>query len=188
MALAQQKSEGLVTAEELLEFPRGQYRYELVRGEVRRMTPAGSRHGMLAVRIGGLLDAHVRAYGLGVALAAETGFQIASDPDTVRAPDAAFVTRERVERVGLTESYWPGAPDLAVEVVSPSDSYTEVEAKALDWLAAGTRLVLVVDSRRRTVTAYRSPADIRVMEGDAVLDASDVVAGWSLPLSDLFDQ
>lgn len=99
----------LVTADELLRFTDDDHRYELVRGEVRRMDPSGFRQGVLAGHVAALLDAHVRDRGLGVAMGAETGFRLASDPDTVRAPDAAFVTRERVERVGLVEGFWPGA-------------------------------------------------------------------------------
>ncbi len=176
----------LVTADELLRFADNRYRYELVRGEVRRMNPSGARHGVLAARIAALLDSHVRAHGLGEVMGAETGFVLASDPDTVRAPDAAFVTRERVERTGLTEGFFPGAPDLAVEVISPRDSYTEVEDKALAWLAAGSRMVLIVDPRRRTVTVYRSPADIRVLAGEEAIEGDDVVPDWRAPLAELF--
>jgi Uma2 family endonuclease len=177
----------LVTAGELLRFADDGYRYELVRGGVRRMNPSGARHGVLAARVAELLGAHVRPQGLGEVMGAETGFVLASDPDTVRAPDAAFVTRERIKRTGLTEGFFPGAPDLAVEVISPNDSYTEVEEKALAWLAAGSRMVLVVDPRRRSVTVYRSPADIRVLAGEEAIDGDDVVPGWHASLAELFD-
>lgn len=176
----------LVTADELLALPDDDHRYELVRGEVRRMTPSGARHGVLAARVAELLGAHVRAHDLGVALGAETGFQLASDPDTVRAPDAAFVTRERLEATGMVEGFWPGAPDLAVEVISPGDSYTEVQEKALGWLAAGSRMVLAVDPRRRTVTVYRSASDVRVLAADDAIDGGDVVPDWRVPLAELF--
>lgn len=184
--MVQQLHTAPVTAVELLRLPGDDHRYELVRGEVRQMTPAGYQHGVLAAHIAALLDAHVRAHGLGSVTGAETGFQMASDPDTVRAPDAAFVTRERIEPTGLVEGFFPGAPDLAVEVLSPSDSYTEVEDKALAWLAAGSRMVLVVDPRRRSVTVYRSPAAIRVLAGEEAIDGDDVVPGWQAPLAELF--
>jgi Uma2 family endonuclease len=87
---------------------------------------------------------------------------LARDPDTVRAPDAAFVVKERAEAAGRTEKYWPGAPDFVAEIISPGDAFAEVEAKALGWLEAGTRLVLVVDPARRTATAYRGHEDVRV--------------------------
>jgi hypothetical protein len=98
------------------------FRYELVRGELRRMPPAGDEHGYLALEIASDLRNHVKANNLGRTDAAETGFKLASDPDTVRAPDVAFVRRERAEKVGRVTGYWPGAPDLAVEVVSPNDT------------------------------------------------------------------
>lgn len=150
------------------------------------MPPPGARHGRVALNVGALLHAHARATETGVAFAAETGFLIRRDPDTVRAPDAAFVARQRAEAVGDPERYWPGAPDFAAEVVSPADSFAEVEAKALGWLDAGTKLVLVVDPERRTATAYRSSDDVHVHSGDDTLDLSDAVPGWRLALPELF--
>jgi Uma2 family endonuclease len=185
--MASQLETRLVTAGELLRFADDGSRYELVRGEVRRMNPSGVRHGVLAARVAELLAAHVRSQRLGEVMGAQTGFLLASNPDTVRAPDAAFVTRERVEHTGLMEGFFPGAPDLAVEIISPSDSYSEVEEKALTWLASGSRMVLVVDPRRRSVTVYRSPADIRVLAGEEAIDGDDVVKGWHASLAELFD-
>ena len=162
------------------------FRYELVRGALRKMPPAGSEHGYVALNIGRSLSAYVRDNGLGRAYAAETGFKLASDPDTVRAPDAAFVNRERVEKAGRVAGYWPSAPDLAVEVVSPGDTHAQVVEKALAWLEAGCRMVLVTDPEQRTVTVYRSLDDIRILtEGDTI-DGADVVPGWKLPLAEIF--
>ena len=118
------------------------FRYELVRGELRRMNPAGNVHGRVAMNFGILLGSYVKAHDLGTVYAAETGFKLATDPDTVRAPDVAFVGRARVEAVGELEGFWPGTPDLAVEVVSPRDgAHAEVEEKVFDWLDAGTKTV-----------------------------------------------
>ena len=128
----------------------------------------------------------VKAHDLGIVYAAETGFRLATDPDTVRAPDVAFVSRERVEAVGEVEGYWPEAPDLAVEVISPNDSYVEVEEKILDWLEAGTKMVLAVNPRRRAVTLYRSQSDITILTGTDVLDGGDVVPGFQLTLREIF--
>src|SRR6185503_12857780 len=129
MADAAVASDLSVTADQLLEMPDDGLRRELVRGEVRVMTPAGSQHGRIAAQILVRLSVYVAERGLGTVYAAETGFKLASDPDTVRGPDVAFVTRERAEAVGDTEKYWPGAPDLVVEVLSPDDRYHEVDEK-----------------------------------------------------------
>lgn len=180
--------ETLVTAEELLAMPDDGFRYELVRGELRKMPPAGSQHGYVAMNIGTSLNVHVKANGLGRVYAAETGFRLASDPDTVRAPDAAFISRERVEQASRVAGYWPGPPDLAVEVVSPGDTHSQVVEKALSWLEAGCRMVLVADPAQRTVTVYRSLDNIRILTaeaGDAV-DGEEVVPGWSLPVAKIF--
>lgn len=89
--------------------------------------------------------------------------------------------------MGRTERYWPGAPDLAVEVLSPSDSFRDVEAKALDWLWAGSLAVLVLDPARRTATVYRGRGGARVHSGEDTLDLSHAVPGWRVPLGELFD-
>jgi Uma2 family endonuclease len=175
-----------VTADQLLEIPDDGLRRELVRGEVRVMSPAGRSHGRVALRLGSRLGQYVDAHGLGEAYAAETGFRVFSDPDTVLAPDASFVRRERLQELGAAEGLLPGAPDLAVEVLSPRDSFDEVEEKVFEWLAAGCRMVVVVNPRQRTATVYRSPSDfVRLTEAD-VLDGGDVVPGWTLPLRELF--
>ena len=176
-----------VTADQLLEMPDDGLRRELVRGEVRVMSPAGRSHGKVALRLGGRLERYVDEHGLGEAYAAETGFRVSSDPDTVLAPDASFVRRERLPELGEAEGLIQGTPDLAVEVVSPRDSFDEVEEKVFVWLAVGCRMVVVVNPRRRTATVYRSPSDfVRLTEND-VLDGGDVVPGWKLPLRELFD-
>jgi Uma2 family endonuclease len=176
----------LITAEELLRMPDDGYRYELVRGDLRRMALAGHLHGRIAINITTPLDRHVRAQNLGVVCAAETGFKLASDPDVVRAPDVAFIRRERVEDVGDVEGYWPGAPDLAVEVISPSDTYSDVQEKVFDWIEAGTRMVVLVMPRKRTVTIYRSLTDIVMLTERNTLDGGDVVPGWKIPVSEVF--
>jgi len=176
----------LMTAEDLLRMPDDGFCYELVRGELRKMAAAGYQHGRISMDISTPLDQHVRAHDLGTVCAAETGFTLASDPDTVRAPDVAFIRRERVTEVGDAAGYWPGAPDLAVEVISPGDTYTEVEEKIFDWLEAGTRMVIVVNPRRRLVTVYRTPADITVLTERDTLNGGDVVPGWTMPVRDVF--
>ena len=178
--------EKLYTAEELLQLPDDGMRRELVRGEIKTMTPAGNEHGYLALKVGRLLGNYVEENELGRTYAAETGFKIAVDPDTVRAPDVAFVSRERVEKAGRVTGFWPGPPDLAVEVVSPGDTHAEVLEKSLAWLDAGTRMVLVAEPERQVVTVYRSREDIRILTTDEAVDGADVVPGWRLPVAGIF--
>ena len=173
------------TAEALLALDDG-FRYELVRGELRKMSLAESAHGYLTGELSAELRNHVKAHKLGRVYAAETGFKLTSNPDTVRAPDVAFVSQERLERTGPVTGYWPGAPDLAAEVVSPSDTYSGVEEKVFEWLNHGARLVLVVNPLKKTVTVYRSSADITHLTEEDVLEGGDVVPGWTLLLKDFF--
>ena len=175
-----------MTAQELLEYTHEPFRQELIEGILYEMEPPGAEHGAVAMRIGGLLVAHVAAQRLGVAFAAETGFKLASNPDTVRAPDVAFVTRERAAGIGMPKGYWPGPPDLAIEVVSHHDRRSKVEAKALDWLAAGCRAAIVVDPPSRTATVFLGRDDISVLHADQRLDLGDIVPGWSPRVGDFF--
>ena len=176
----------LLTVEDLLRMPDDGYRYELVKGELLRMPPAGNIHGKRTMRLGWRLAQQVEANDLGIVFAAETGFRLASDPDTVRAPDVAFVIKTRVEEVGEFEGFWPGAPDLAVEVISPGDSYTEVEEKVEEYLQAGARAVWVVDPRRRTITVYRSLADITILTENDTLEGGDLIPGFSCGVAEVF--
>jgi Uma2 family endonuclease len=150
------------------------------------MSPAGGRHGRIAHNLGLILGNHVREAGLGVVYAAETGFLIARDPDTVRAPDVAFVRHGRSRSIDDESGYVPLAPDLAGEVISPNDTFSEVEEKAFDWLAAGSRMVLLVDPRSRTLHVYRAADNIVVLEEKADFDAGVVVPGWRFAVAELF--
>jgi Uma2 family endonuclease len=166
--------------------PKDSLRRELVRGEIRTMSPAGSRHGRVACTIAVLLGTHVRQSGAGAAYGAETGFVLAHDPDTVRAPDAAFVSKERFEAVGDTDRFWPGAPDLAVEVVSPNDSFHDVQEKALEWVAAGCIAVLVIDPEKRTATVYRGGGEAHVHGEGETVDLGNAVPGFAVAVGELF--
>ena len=150
------------------------------------MPPAGGEHGQLAMKIGWRLGQHVETLGLGNTYAAETGFILARNPDTVRAPDAAFVRQETVEAMGPIRGYLPGAPDLVVEVISPGDSYADVQDKVMEWLEAGSRMVVVINPCRRTVAVYRSRSDIVILTEEDTLQGGDVVDGWEVAVSDLF--
>jgi Uma2 family endonuclease len=177
----------LLTAEDLLEMPRDDWRYELVEGALHRMPPPGFAHGSLAGQLGGLLFAHVRRHKLGRVLAAETGFQISSNPDTVRAPDVAFVSNERLRQADFDRHrYFPGAPDFLVEILSPSDSYSDVEKKVAEWLAAGTRLAVLAEPEKQLLFAHRPGKPVQILSRDDTLDASDVITGWRVPVAEIF--
>ena len=175
-----------MTAEDLLDMPDDGFRYELVRGELRKMGPAGHVHGKLAMAVVARLWMHVKANGLGEVYGAEAGFVLGSDPDHVRAPDAAFIRRERVEAAGDAWGFFPGAPDIAVEVVSPRDRYSEVEEKVADWLGGGAQAVIVVDPGRRAVKVHRSAGDAAVLTEEGVLSVEDVVHGWQMRVAEVF--
>ena len=174
-----------MTADELLAMPGDGIRRELVEGELREMSPAGERHGDAAQNINRSLDAHVHARRLG-RVRPEIGYLLESDPDTVRAPDVSFVRADRLSAGGPVPGYFRGAPDLAVEVVSPHDRYNEVRAKVREYLAAGTAMVIVVDPEDQTVTVHRSGRDAVELTQADVVDGEDVVPGWKLPVRDIF--
>lgn len=175
----------LVTADELLRDYRHQ-RCELIEGRVKLMSPTGFGHGAHELELGYLLTHYVRQHSLGMVVSGEVGFLIARRPDTVLAPDVAFVTKDRLDAVGFTEKYFPEAPALAVEVVSPGDTADEVDEKARQWLAAGAKAVWVVYSRGRTVAVYRSLDNIRVLTEEQTLSGEEVVPGFSVKVADLF--
>jgi len=177
----------LMTADELLALPRGEFRYELVNGELKKMSPAGHNHGKVIIQLTVPIAQHVRESNLGAIYAAETGFQISWNPDTVLAPDIAFVRRQRVEQVTETSGYFPGPPDLAVEVLSPSDRVGEVEEKVAKWLLAGTEQVWVVSPKSRTVLVHRSATDIVVLTEKDTLEGGEVLRGFRLPIAEIFE-
>lgn len=174
------------TASELFEMPHDGFRYELVQGELRKMSPSGGEDAIIIGRLTMRLGQHVEANNLGLYFGAECGFKLSSDPDTVRAPDLAFVSHGNIPATGIAKSFWPGAPDLAVEVLSPGDTYSEVNEKVENWLEAGTRAVWIVDPRRRSVSVYRSMTDVtHLSEGDEV-DGGEVVPGFRCKVSEIF--
>ena len=171
----------LMSADELLRLPPDGWRYELVRGELRKMSPSGEEHGFVALNIGASLKDHVKQHSLGRAYGAETGFRISRDPDTVLAPDAAYV---RAERVAPTRKYFEGPPDAAFEVVSPNDTYAEVQEKTAEWLRGGCRVVVVVDPKSKTVRVHRADGSSDVTD---VLVIDDVIPGWKVALREIFE-
>lgn len=175
-----------ITADDLLAMPDDGLLRELVDGEIFVTPPPGEEHGAVAAEILISLGSHVRRNGLGRVFAAGTGFKVSQSPDTVLAPDAAFVRQERIEQAAIGKGYRAGAPDLAVEVVSPGDTFGRVEGKVARWLGAGCRMVVVVNPERRAATVYRSLSEVRLLTESDTLEGGDVVPGWTLPLRELF--
>ena len=151
----------LLTADDLWRLPDDGMGHELIRGELVIMPPSGSEHGAIGMTAGGRLFVHVQANALGAVFNADTGFIIARDPDTVRAADAAFVDKKRIPSAGLPKKFFPGAPDLAVEVVSPSDLLVDFQDKVEEWLAAGHgwsgSLIRVIERSRSIARRRRLP-------------------------------
>jgi Uma2 family endonuclease len=175
----------LVTAEDLLRLARGESRYELVEGRLVRVSPVGPLHARTVVRLAALLERHVRERRLGE-LFTELGFELASDPDTVRAPDLAFIRRERIP-APLPRGFWIGPPDLAVEVLSPDDRPHEIAAKTAEYLARGVELVLVVDPDTRRVSVHASGEPAVELNPADRLALDRVLPGFACAVSDLFD-
>jgi Uma2 family endonuclease len=177
-----------MTAQELLEYRHEPYRTELIAGTLVEMEPAGGLHGTIAAQIGGLLIAHVLPRRLGKVLGAETGYILDLDPDTVRAPDASYLSQERIEAIGgIPSGYIPGPPDLAFEVTSPGDRRGEVQSKTRSWLQAGTRAVVVIDPRRATATIHRPDGSTREHGRSDLLELDDVLPGFAPALADILD-
>ena len=175
----------LVTADELERMPEDDFRYELVRGRLIRMSPVAPRHGDVAATLIALLLPHVRTHRLG-RIWTEVGFRLFDDPDTVRAPDVAFVTADRLPAPNAT-GFYRGAPDLAIEVLSPADRPGDMRSKIRDYLAAGTPMVVVVDPAARTVTVHARRATPRVLGETDTLELDPIVSGFSAPVGSLFE-
>jgi Uma2 family endonuclease len=171
-----------MTADQLLQVRIPDKRVELVRGALIVREPAGYAHGRVAMNLALRLGPHVEGTGAGQLFAAETGFTLARGPDTVRAPDIAFVRRDRLPDPA-TRGFPDLAPDLVVEVLSPDDRPGEVLAKIADWLSAGTRLVWVIDPQRRVARVYRLDGSEALVAAKDALDGEDVLPGFSCPLA-----
>jgi Uma2 family endonuclease len=173
------------TVEDLLAEPA--LEAELSFGELRPVTPAGWRHGRIAQRLAQSLGRFAEERGLGLAFV-EAGFVLRRDPDTVRAPDFAIVRRPSAIQPGPGDVFWPGAPDLAVEILSPSNRRGQIAEKVCEYLEAGTSVVWVIDPEARTVVVHRPggtpPSEVRAPQA---LDLAGLVPSWSITLDDLFD-
>jgi Uma2 family endonuclease len=190
----------LLTADEFLAAPKSDHvRQELVRGEVRDVTPAGGWHGTVGANLYDALMPFVRARRLGRCFYDGTGFLLPLPPelrrrdaqgearDTVRSPDVAFVRRDRVPAGGFGPGWVPLAPDLAVEVLSPNETASDTQEKLADYRAAGTELLWVVDPARRIVTVHAADAPTRWLREGDVLEGGSVVPGFALAVEALFE-
>jgi Uma2 family endonuclease len=158
---------------------------ELVAGELVMMSPAGFDHGRYASKIVTALENHVARQGLGIVTTAEAGFQLSHDPDTVRAPDVAFVRADRIPSGGV-KGFFQGAPDIVAEVVSPTDRANEVAAKVQEWLQAGCSMVWVVDPENQTVAVHRICKEIAVLVTGDSLTGGDVLPEFFMPVAKVF--
>lgn len=174
------------TADDLLRLSDNLRRYELVRGELREMAPVNAGHGYRTVGLSARLYDFVEENDLGYVFT-ETGFILGQGPDTVRAPDIAFVRRDRFAEAALDDrGFLPMAPDLAVEVISPSETAEDLAEKVQEYLAAGVEQIWLVSNRTKTIQIYRQPAEAITLGVDDSLDGEDLLPGFSLPLGELF--
>jgi Uma2 family endonuclease len=175
----------LMTAEELLRLRLPDKRTELVRGRLALRDFGGARHGAIAMRLGYRIMAHVERHDLGRVYAAETGFKIESDPDTVRCPDVAFIAKHRLPEVE-PQGYPGWAPDLAVEVLAHDDHPAKTLEKVAQWLGSGARLVWLVDAERRVGRVYRADGSVELLGADGSLNGEDVLPGFRCALADVW--
>ena len=179
----------IFTAEDLLHLPEAPdgRRYELVEGKLYEMPPPGPRHGYITSNVAFLIETYVRRHRIGRVMAGDTGFLLGRDPDTVRGPDVAYISYERFpEDRELPDRYEDILPELAVEVVSPSDTRRYVREKAEAWLAAGVAVVWVLDPRIGEVTVYRAGRGTSVFHGEETLDGAPALPGFSCRVADFF--
>ena len=174
-----------MTAAELLELPRGNYRYELVKGELLTMSPSAAEQGAVTVNLTLLLGSFVKANNLGTLYAAETGFKLQTNPDTVIAPDIAFLGQGR--KSSRSQGFLSGAPDLAVEVLSPGDRRSKIEQKTAQWLQFGAKAVWIVNPERRTVEIHSQNGQTKILTENEELSDDDVIPGFRALVSEIFN-
>lgn len=176
--------EEIITGEELYEL--GDIgRCELVEGRVVRMSPVKPDHGRFEFRLAKHISDFVEANDLGEVMVGEVGVFVQREPDTVRGADILYISHERLARA-TPESFLDVAPELVVEIMSPSDRWNDVKRKLREYLSAGVNVVCVVEPDEGVVSVYRSPTDVQEFSTRDILVAEDILPGFSLPLADLF--
>lgn len=176
----------LMTADELFKMPADGYRYELIEGELRKMSPGGGKHGAAIGRFTSYFGYYIHENDLGTVYGAETGYKIKTNPDTVIAPDVSFISKERLPESEIPDGYLTTVPELVVEVISPNDSKKEVEEKVQTWLDFGVSVVILINPKKRVVTVYRSFTSFITLQENDMLVLDDTVTGFSYPISKLF--
>jgi Uma2 family endonuclease len=175
------------TAADLLKLADSEFHFELVRGDLLMMSPASPVQGRYAARLAAALLIYVEEQDMGEVYVAEPGFRLQSSPDeTVRVPDVAFVRKERIPSADQQAGFWDLAPDLVVEIISPSETAADIQAKVADYLAAGTRLVWLVYPRTQTIVAYQQGGQIRQYSAGESLDGAEAVPGFTYEVERLF--
>lgn len=180
------KGSGVLSVEEYRQLKDPpEYRTELSRGLLVREPQPGALHGEVTNRVFRAVDTFVRAHQLGM-VTNQTGFELKVIPRTVRGPDVAFVRQERVPAVP-PDGFWPLAPDLAIEVASPSNSLSDLQEKVIEYFEAGTTCVWVIEPRTRSVTVYRSVSDIVLLRDSDILRGDPLLSGFSIATAQLFE-
>ncbi len=175
----------ITTAEQLLAAPDDLKSCELVRGELIMMTPAGFTHGDIEANLILILGSWNRIQRAGRIVTGDTGFVLERDPDTVRCPDVAFVCRDRIPDV-LPQGFFPGPPDLAIEIRSPNDTLKDIQAKIDDYLRLGVQVVWDIDGAHKTVIVHRADHEPQIHSVADTLTAPELLPGFDLPVGDIF--
>jgi Uma2 family endonuclease len=175
----------LLTSDDLWKTVADGSRYELSKGELVPMTPVGWRHGAIVIKLARMLGDYIEKRNLGN-ISTEVGFRLSRNPDTVRAPDVAFVAKARIPAGALSEKFVEFPPDLAAEVLSPEDTAREILRKVEEYLAAGVPLVWVLDPGTQTVTVYCSLQDVKILSADQELDGAGAIPGFKVQVSEIF--
>ena len=176
--------EALMTAEDLLRLPSAEKTVELVRGRLLVREPPGTWHGRISANLAWHLESFIRPRSLGAVFGQDTGFRIGSDPDTVRGPDMAFLSAQHLHHV-TARGFAEVAPEIVAEVLSPDDRPGEVPGKVADWLAAGVKLVWVIDPLRNQARVYRPDGSLSLIEETGALDGEDVLPGFTCTLKEI---
>lgn len=174
-----------IISDDLLDLPKDGFRYEIVRGELRKKMPSGILHALIAGRIAGLLSGFIRQRRLGEILTAEPGFKLSLTPETLRVPDVSFMRMDKFLQIKNLDKFYSGAPNLAVEVISPSETFQDVQEKIEDYLASGVEMIWIVRPKQTTITVYRPQHELTVLRIGDSLDGADVIPGFTCSVEDI---